>query len=112
MSLLDLARRWLRPGAKAETDAEIAEEADFRKRAGEVWLAYQNNELWARRKLEAGLALTPEALDYMEREIEARKVMADHDAAIKKEVEAENGQPREYGSESPASVPPAPPEHD
>lgn len=93
MSLLDLARKFLRPGYKAEGDEEAAAEAEFRTKAGKVWLDYHNNELWARRKLEAGLTLTPEGLDYMEREVETRKLAAEHADNIKKEIEAENAAP-------------------
>lgn len=105
MTLLELARKWLRPGAKAEGDEQAAEERDFRKRAGEIWLAYHNQEAWARRKLEAGLVLTAEALAYMERELESRAAQAAHDAEIKKEVEAENVQPAHNAD----PVPPTPP---
>lgn len=87
MTLLELARRWLKPGAKAETQDEASQELEFRELAATVWLAYHDNEPWAQRKLEAGLNLTPEALQYMEREVLARAAAEAH---RKKLTENEN----------------------
>lgn len=77
LNLLELAKKWL-TGARfeiAEMTPELFTERDaFNKRVGEIWLAYHNNEPWAQAKLAAGLHLTPEALIYMEREVNARSL--------------------------------------
>lgn len=76
MSLLDLARRWLRPGATAANESEEAERADFQKRAEALFLEYYYNSPYAHAKIKAGLRLTPEALDYMQREVDNRRIAA------------------------------------
>lgn len=88
LNLLELARKWLKPGAiAAATDAgdakELEELESFNKRVGEIWLTYHENAPWAIRKLANGLRLTPEALDYMEREVEVRRLA---DEALKKNL--------------------------
>lgn len=72
LNLLEKARRWLNPKAEPETVEEREEQVAFRAEARRIWLAYHDNEPWARAKMEAGLQLTPEALVYMERELTAR----------------------------------------
>lgn len=91
MNLLELARKWLKPGAVAADDDAAAERAAFQATAKAVWLEYHGNELWAQRKAEAGLVLTAEGLAYMERENLARRITAEHDAKLKAEWEKDNG---------------------
>lgn len=91
MNLLELARKWLKPGAVAREDADIAEKEAFQATAKAVWLEYHGNELWAQRKAETALVLTAEGLAYMERENLARRITAEHDAKLKAEWEKDNG---------------------
>lgn len=77
-------------------DAPDGEE--FQNRCRAVWLEYHEDADWAQRKLNAGLILTPEGIDYMEREIFARREQKKHDDKLKKEME----------DESPKSVPQRP----
>jgi hypothetical protein len=91
MTLLELARKWLRPKAEPETAEEAEEQVKFRERARQIWMAYHNDELWARNKMEAGLNLTPEALVYMERENTARRLAKEHDDKLRAELEKEDG---------------------
>jgi hypothetical protein len=89
LSLFELARKWFplnAAGYTPEEPGEIAEREALNKRASEIWLTYHDNEPWARAKLAAGLNLTPEALQYMEREVTAREAA---EAARKKNLETE-----------------------
>lgn len=77
LNLLELAKKWFplnAAGHVPEEPGEIAEREALNKRVGEIWLAYHNQEPWAKVKLAAGLHLTPEALHYMEREVTAREL--------------------------------------
>jgi hypothetical protein len=94
LNLIELARKWLprngRPLPDDIAETELAERDEFNRRAGEVWLAYHDNEPWAKAKLARGMVLTPEALEYMERAVNARNLA---DEARKKNLETENGNP-------------------
>lgn len=101
MTLLELARKWLRPKAEPETVEEREEQVKFRGCARKIWMEYHNNELWARAKMEAGLNLTPEALVYMERENTARRLAKEHADKLREELEKEDGK---KSAVSPADV--------
>lgn len=92
LNLLELAKKWFALNAAGHTPeepGEIAEREAFNKRVGELWLAYHDQEPWAKVKLAAGLRLTPEAVVYMEREVTARKLA---EAARLKNLEPDNDQ--------------------
>lgn len=77
---------------KAEQAAKTAEtkaaaEVVFQKHAQAVFLDYHEKAGWAVRKVEAGLRLAPEAVEYMEREIASRKLAEE---ARQKNLETEN----------------------
>lgn len=77
---------------KADQAAKTAKlkavtEAIFQDNGKNVFLEYHDGADWAVRKAAAGLRLTPEAVDYMEREVKARKLA---DEARKKNLETEN----------------------
>lgn len=77
---------------KADQAAKTAKlkavtEAIFQANGKKVFLEYHDGADWAARKAAAGLRLTPEAVDYMEREVKARKLA---DEARKKNLETEN----------------------
>lgn len=86
LNILELAKKWMALNAAGHTPeepGEVAEREAFTKRVGEIWLAYHDNAPWAQAKLDAGLRLSPEALQYMEREVEARRLA---DEALKKNL--------------------------
>lgn len=94
MTLVELARKWfprLQRGLNQDDllTPERAEIELLNKQVAKVWLEYHDNELWAQRKLAAGLTLTPEALAYMENEINARRLQKAADDKLRAEVEAE-----------------------
>lgn len=98
LSLLELARKWLvrLPGVSDLSAEELGERDAFHRRASALWLEYHENQPWAQRKLQSGTVhLTPEALAYMEQEIESRAAYKAHEAAIKKQLENENAVPPE-----------------
>jgi hypothetical protein len=79
----------------AEKRAKAAESARYQEKlrleaAGKVFLTYHNDSSWAHHKLQSGTApLSPESVDYMQVALDDRKRLADYDAKIKAQLDAE-----------------------
>lgn len=76
--------------AAKNAEAKARAEAVFKKHAQAVFLAYHENAGWAVRKVEAGIHLTPEAVEYMEREVNARKLAEEARAKNLEKTDVEN----------------------
>lgn len=74
---------------KGPTRAQKAAEVRRLKAAAVIFLAFHEGTSWAHDKLRSGTAaLTPEAVEFMQREISRRKDIQAHTKALEKENKA------------------------